>query len=179
MPPRELTVTGTAKLADGTTLKRQARGPGMMGEVAGATAQGVVDRQRPITAPWLGLDLPAAAAEPQIATLEVKPMNFTRKEEGDSFDFVYTWEKPPGLAVPNVLQVDVVGARDIRVINFERIPDGGMFTINTTKATEPAEYDIIVRGRIGAGMTAQDIYARPLKLVVTERKENVQTASAQ
>lgn len=179
MPPRELIVIGAGKLDDGTVLKRQARGSGMSGEVTGATAQGVVDRQRALTAPWLGLDLPASSAEPQIATLEVKPWKFTRKEEGDTFDYVYVWEKPDGVGTPATLNVEVIGARETRVINFERIPFGGTFTINTTKSTEPGTYDVIVRGRMGTGMNAQDIYARPIQMVVKERKENAQTASAQ
>ena len=54
---------------------------------------------------------------------------------------------------------------------------GGSFSINTTRATDPARYDIIVRGRVNAGGMNQDIYARPLPLIVTERKANVQVAS--
>jgi hypothetical protein len=173
MSARELVVIGT-----GGGLKRTARGPGISEPVSGATAQGVVDRQRPVTAPWLGLGLPAASTKPQPATLHVKQIGFTRKEEGDSFDFEYTWTKPDGLAVPDVLAVDVVGARDIRVVNFKESKTGGTFTVNTTKATEPATYDVVVRGRVGAGMNAEEIYARPVALVITERSENVQTAAA-
>ena len=65
------------------------------------------------------------------------------------------------------------------VVNFVNTPTGGTFTVNTTKATEAAAYDVIVRGRVGSGMNAQEIYARPVAMVVTERRDNVQTASAQ
>jgi hypothetical protein len=175
MTAETLVVTGTAKLADGTMLTRRASGSGMAVDVAGATAQGVVDRQRAVTAPWLGLDLPAGVTTPQIAALEVKQVNFTRMAEGDRYDFQYEWRvRSDGLPLPKDLTVDVVGARDIRVTAFEKNGNGGTFSINITKATDPATYDIIVRGKV----QGEDIYARRLPLVVTERSENVQAASA-
>jgi hypothetical protein len=42
----DLTVEGVAKLADGSTIVRKAEGPGMIVNVAGASEQGAVDRQR-------------------------------------------------------------------------------------------------------------------------------------
>jgi hypothetical protein len=168
-------VTGSATLTDGTTLTRRAMGSGMAVEVAGATAQGVVDRQRAITAPWLGLDLPAGLTTPQVAALDVKQVNFTRMAEGDRYDFQYEWKlRSDGAALPKDLSVDIVGARDIRVTAFEQNGNGGTFSINITKATDPATYDVIIRGRV----QGEDIYARRLPLVVTERSENVQAASA-
>ena len=148
----------------------------MMVEVAGATAQGVVDRQRSLTAPWLGVDLPAASTSPQEATLEVKQTKFTRLAEGDRYDFAYEWKlRSKDVPLPKDLAVDIVGARDTRVTSFEKSGDGGTFSINITKATDPGQYDIVIRGRI----RGEDIYARPLPLIVTERSENVQAASAQ
>jgi hypothetical protein len=148
--------------------------------VAGATAQGSVDRQRAVTAPWLHFDLPAASTTPQSATLEVKQVNLTRMEEGDRYDFAYKWNlRAKGLRLPETLSVDVVGARDIRVTAFEKTDEGGTFSINITKATDPAHYDIIVRGRIEGDVGNEDVYARPLPLIVTERSSNVQAASAQ
>jgi hypothetical protein len=183
MPPRELIVWGVGKLSDGTELRRKAAGPATAIDVAGATSQGVVDRQRPLTAPWLGLHLPAASTSPQEATLEVKQTGFKRMAEGDRFEFAYSWKtRARGLKLPETLAVDVVGARDIRVTAFEEneTKDGGTFLINTSKATDPAQYDVIIRGRVMNGSSAIDVYARPLALVVTERKEErVQTASAQ
>src|SRR6201999_2538293 len=58
--PMELHVEGVAKMPDGSEIVREAEGPGMLVGVTGATLQGSVDRQRPITAPWLGLTLPSA-----------------------------------------------------------------------------------------------------------------------
>jgi hypothetical protein len=180
MPMRELVVWGQGKLDDGTTLRRRARGPAFSVDVAGATAQGVVDRQRPIMAPWMGLDLPASSTAAPIATLEVKQVKVTRMEEGDRYDFEYKWNlRSHDVKLPNELAVDVIGARDIRVTAFEKSGEGGTFSINTTKATDPARYDIIARGRFGTEGMGEDIYARPIPLIIPERSANAQVASTQ
>jgi hypothetical protein len=179
LPRRELVVWGEGVRADGTRVRRRAHGLGMAVDVAGATAQGVVDRQRPLVAPWLGLDLPAASTTPPPATLEVRQVKFTRLEEGDRYDFEYEWKlRTKEAQLPAELAVDVVGARDIRVTAFQKSGETGSFSINTTKATEPASYDVIVRGRLKADGRDEEIYARPLALVVTGRGESVQVSSA-
>jgi len=52
---------GEATLADGTVAAAPGARAGIAVDVAGATDQGVVDRQRPVTAPWLDLELPDGA----------------------------------------------------------------------------------------------------------------------
>ena len=42
----DLTVEGVARLPDGSTIVHKAEGPGMIVNVAGASEQGAVDRQR-------------------------------------------------------------------------------------------------------------------------------------
>lgn len=148
--PRELEVWGEATLSDGTVLKRRARGPGLLVEVAGATAQGVVDRQRSLTAPWLDLHLPFALAETAQATLEVRLTTIKQMEEGARYEYTYTWKiRGKGVPPPEV-DVDVVGARDIRVIDAKPAADhmSGTFAATTTKATEPGRYDLYVLGRV-------------------------------
>src|SRR6059036_1378747 len=67
----DLSVEGVASLADGSRIVCKAEGPGMIVNVAGATEQGAVYRQRSITAPWMGLELVTAATKPRAANLEV------------------------------------------------------------------------------------------------------------
>jgi hypothetical protein len=106
-------------------------------------------------------------------------VKFTRLEEGDRYDFEYEWKlRTKEAQLPAELAVDVVGARDIRVTAFQKSGETGSFSINTTKATEPASYDVIVRGRLKADGRDEEIYARPLALVVTGRGESVQVSSA-
>ena len=87
----ELTVEGVATLPDGSTIVRKAEGPGMIVAVAGAIEQGAVDRQRTLTAPWMGLELVTAPTKPRPATLEVTMLDRTRMEEGDQIKFRWTW----------------------------------------------------------------------------------------
>jgi hypothetical protein len=181
----QLTVIGEAKLAGGSVLRREARGPGIAVEVAGAKAQGVVDRQRPVTAPWLGFDLPAAFAPPPPATLEVRQTKVTRMEEGDRYEFEFTWTKRNrAVRLPELVDVQIVGARDIRVTNITTkqpseagAPVTGSFVVTTTKATDPARYDLYLTGEIELMDGEEDIVSRPIPFVVTERSQPANVAS--
>jgi hypothetical protein len=158
----------------------------MMVEVAGATAQGVVDRQRPLTAPWLGFDLPVAMAPAPPAVLEVKQTGVTRMAEGARYEFAYTWNvRNRNFKVPEKLAVDVVGARDIRITDMKQSspvdsegPITGTFLVHTSKATDPGRYDMIVGTppRPGAA-PGEEIVARPLALEVMERRQVADVAA--
>ncbi len=87
----DLTVEGVGVLRDGSTIVRKAEGPGMIVNVAGASEQGAVDRQRSLTAPWMGLELVTAPTKPSAATLEVTMLDRTRMEEGDQIKFRWKW----------------------------------------------------------------------------------------
>ncbi|MDQ2945933.1 MAG: hypothetical protein M3Y27_08325, partial [Acidobacteriota bacterium] len=164
---RQLIIWGEGKLADGSTLRRRARGPGMVIDVAGATAQGVVDRQRPITAPWLGLDLPASVSEAGAATLEVKQTAAKRLDEGMRYEFEYTWKVRTGTP-PKDVNADVIGARDIRVVDMKPAGKSGTFAVTTTKATDPARYDMYVSGRVKTQDGDVLIVSRPIPFEVPE-----------
>lgn len=185
MSMQDIVVSGEGKLSDGTALKRRAHGPAMVIDVAGATAQGVVDRQRPLTAEWLGADLPAAVSPAASAALQVSQSKVTRMEEGDRYDFEYRWNLKSAQADPaQNLSVEIIGARDTRVTKMVRKPAesgsrtlSGSFSINTTKATEPATYDVIVRGKVDTGKTEEEVVARPLKFVVPDRSNSTNVSS--
>lgn len=164
--PRDFIVWGEGKLSDGTVIRRRARGPGMAVEVGGATAQGVVDRQRAITAPWLGYDLPGAVSDAAPATLEVKQTGLKQLEEGGRYEFEYTWKVRSGTP-PRSVEVDVVGAKDIRVIDIKPSKAGGTFTVTTTKATDPARYDLFVTGRLKTDAGEERIVSRAIPFEVT------------
>jgi hypothetical protein len=173
LPPTQLVIWGEAKLADGRVLRRRAHGTGMVVDVAGATAQGVVDRQRPLTAPWLGLDLPVAAGEPAVATLEVRPAGVKQMQEGARYEYQYEWHiRAPGARPARNLEVDIVGARDIRITDMKRSPEeepgviAGSFNVSTTKATDPVRYDMIVTGRLTIDGREERIVSRPIPFEV-------------
>ena len=180
LPMSQLQVWGEGTLADGTVLRRRARGPGMVVDVAGATEQGVVDRQRPVTAPWLSLDLPMAMAEPASATLDVRQTGVKPMEEGVRYEYAYKWTVRGRGTPPAQVGVDVIGAKDIRVIDMK--PDmkadmksdmkpaggaSGTFAVTTTKATDPARYDLYINGRLKTDDGDELIVSRPIPFDVT------------
>jgi Bacterial pre-peptidase C-terminal domain len=166
----QLQVWGEGTLADGTVLRREARGSGMMVDVAGATEQGVVDRQRPVTAPWLGLDLPAAMADPPSASLEVKQTNLKQMEEGARYEYEYKWTVSGRGTPPRQVSVDVIGAKDLRIIDMVAGTGAmsGTFAVTTTKATDPARYDLYVSGRLRTDEGEEVIVSRPIVFEVKQ-----------
>jgi hypothetical protein len=153
-------------------MVRRAEGPGMTVAVTGATQQGSVDRQRAITAPWLGFELPAGITRPPAATLEVTMINRKRMEEGDELMFRWKWSpRDPGQALPKSVGVDMVGAADIRIIDSKQDPvdrTSGTFLVTTTKLTRPAKYDLYINGRLMVDGQQQDIVSRPVSVEVME-----------
>jgi len=160
----QLEVWGEGKLADGSMLRRRARGNGMSVDVAGATDQGVVDRQRSLTAIWLGWDLPAAMTDPPVATLEVHQTGVKQMTEGARYEFAYQWTFRGAVTPPKQLGVDIVGAKDIRVIDMT----DKTFAVTTSKATDPGRYDAYVNGRVRLEDTTEEVVvARAIPFEVT------------
>ena len=153
-------------------IVRRAEGPGMTVGVTGATLQGSVDRQRAVTAPWLGVQLPAGLTRPTAATLEVTMINRKRMEEGDELMFRWKWNpRDPGQTFPKSVGVDMVGAADIRIIDSKTDPQdrtSGTFLVTTTKLTKPAKYDLYINGRLTVDGQQQDIVSRPIEVEVME-----------
>jgi hypothetical protein len=160
----QLEVWGEGTLADGSKLRRRANGSGQVVDVAGPTQQGVVDLQRPLTAPWLGLDLPAALADPPPATLKVHQTGFKQMEEGARYEYAYQWTLLTRATPPERVTVDVVGAKDIRVVDMKPAANAmsGSFAVTTTKATDPAGYDLYISGRLKTEDGDELIVSRPI-----------------
>jgi hypothetical protein len=165
----QLEIWGEGTLADGTVLRRRGRGVGMVIDVAGATDQGVVDRQRPVTAPWLNVDLPVALADAPAATLEVRQTNLKQMEEGARYEYSYKWTVKGRATPPAQVGVDVVGAKDIRVIDMkaEAGAMSGTFAVTTTKATDPARYDLYINGRVKTDDGDEAIVSRAIPFEVS------------
>ena len=171
----ELIVEGVATLPDGSVIVRKAEGPGMIVNIAGATEQGAVDRQRNLTAPWLGLDLVTAPTKPRVAKLEVTMLERTRMEEGDQIKFRWKWTpREAAVALPRAVSAEMVGSADIRVIDVQvdpKDPSTGTFMITTTKLTRPSNYDVYITGRVNLTPTEQEeIVSRPITVKVDEIK---------
>jgi hypothetical protein len=163
----ELTVEGTAG-----SLVRKAEGPGMMVAVSGASEQISVDRQRPVTASWLGMQLPFASTKPQPATLELSLIDRKRLAEGDEMKFRWKWKtSEPSLAFPKDVEAEMVGAADIRMIDAKpESPERntGTFLLTTTKLTRPARYDLYITGRLMVDGREERVVSRPISVEVKE-----------
>jgi len=183
----ELTVEGVAKLPDGSPIVRKAEGPGMIVNVAGASEQGAVDRQRSLTAPWMGLELVAAPTKPRAAKLEVTMLDRTRMAEGDQIKFRWKWiPRDATQALPKTVSAEMVGSADVRVIDMQvdaKDSSTGTFLMTTTKLTRPSNYDIYITGRLTLtagviGGEQEDIVSRPITVKVDEvRMGNAETSS--
>lgn len=169
----QLHVWGEGKLSDGTVLKRRAMGQGMAVDVAGATEQGVVDRQRALTAPWLDLELPVALGDPPPATLEVRQTAIKQMEEGARYEYAYKWTVTGKATPPTTVGVDVVGAKDLRIIDMKAASGAmsGTFAVTTTKATDPARYDLYINGRVKTDDGDEVIVSRPIAFEVEGGKD--------
>lgn len=182
LEPLDLTVEGVATLSDGSTIVRRAEGPGMIVAVAGASEQGAVDRQRPLTTPWMGLELVTALTKPRPATLEVRMIDRTRMEEGDQLKFRWTWVlRDPAQALPKTVTAEMVGSADVRVIDMQtdaKDASTGTFVMTTTKLTRPSKYDVFVTGRLSLdGGEQEDVVSRPITVHVEEvRSTSAETA---
>jgi hypothetical protein len=179
-----LQIIGEAKLANGETLVRTARGNGMVVDVQGGTgiqtAGGVVG-QKPVTAPWLNLTLPVALMGRPSGQLAVKQVNRIRMEQGDQYDFEWTFvPMRPEAKAPERVNVEVVGMRDQRIINMTPAgPNGkpGKFSVTTTRATQPGSYDLFINARLMIDGQAETIASRPIAVQVEEVSREVASSN--
>jgi hypothetical protein len=186
-PQADLVVMGQAKLADGTVLTRRAEGFGLIVDVAGGTGlpdAASSDRQKPFTAPWLGMTMPVSISDPPTATLEITLLGRTPMEQGDAYNFEWKISaKNAMLPMPATISADVPGMRDIRVINMKAASKGaatGTFTVTTTKATTPAKYDLIASANLMVDGQRETIMSRAIPFEVVEggTNENATKTSA-
>jgi hypothetical protein len=182
----DLTVEAVARLSDGSMIVRKAEGPGMVVNVAGASEQGAVDRQRALTAPWMGLELVTAQTKPRAAKLEVAMLDRTRMEEGDQIKFRWKWiPRDPAQALPKAVSAEMVGSADVRVIDMQvdaKDPSTGTFVMTTTRLTRPSKYDIYITGGLNPGGAEredrEEIVSRPIAVTIDEvRVSNAETGS--
>jgi hypothetical protein len=68
-----------------------------------------------------------------------------------------------------MVSVDVIGAKDLRVIDMKAETGNlsGTFAVTTTKATDPARYDLYINGRLRTDDGDEVIVSRPIPFEVT------------
>ncbi|MGA3202975.1 MAG: hypothetical protein ABSF12_10845 [Bryobacteraceae bacterium] len=182
----ELSFRAVGSDEEGKPIERLASGLGYSIGVAGATEQGVVDRQRPLTGAWLGYSLPVALTDAAPATLSLKLESVAKKEAGYQFLFRWTWTTESVIEKwPDAVDVDVPNFNDLRVIEMAIDPKDrktGTFAVTSTKNTLPALYNAVISGRVTANGIRRDIYAPlvafPVPAMDEEKDKNAHTAPA-
>jgi len=159
----EIGLRAIAVAESGEKITRAASGVGYAIPVTGATAQGVVDRQRALTGSWLGEQLPAAITDPTPAALLLTLDKSQKKESGYEFRFRWTWKLKNSMQrVPETVTAEVPNFIDLRVIEMEVDKDDkntGTFLVTSTKNTLPALYNIIITGRLMVEGSPTDVYS--------------------
>ena len=149
--------------AKGNPIERRATGIGYSIGVNGATAQGVVDRQRPLSGAWLGAELPVAMAPAQAAHLNLTLEKTEKKEAGYEFYFRWTWKPRNAMqAVPPTVSVEVPNFADLRIIGMAvdtKDKKTGTFLVTSKRNTLAARYDIGITGRLSIDGQQQEIYS--------------------
>jgi hypothetical protein len=184
---RELVIVAEGKLADGSVLRRTAIGLGSVTDIASGTGlpdAASTDRQKPFTAPWLDMRMPASIGLEPVATLEVKSAGHTQMAEGDSYRF--EWKiatKRKDIAMPDSVSADAPGVRDIRVIDMKATAKGapsGTFTITTTRATTPVIYDLVISANIMVDGRREQVSSRaiPFEVLKGVSSENATKATS-
>ena len=171
----------------GEKVVRTAAGVGFAIPVAGATAQGVVDRQRALTGAWLGEELPAALTDPTPATLALTLEKSEKKQAGYEFRFRWTWNASNSMQrVPDEVTADVPNFIDLRVIEMavdKTNKNTGTFLVTSTKNTLAALYDIVITGKMMADGSPVDVFSPVVTFTVPaldpeEKSANASTAAA-
>ena len=159
----ELSFAAVGMDAKGNPIERRATGIGYQIGVNGATTQGVVDRQRPLSGAWLGSELPVAMASAQAAHLNLTLEKTEKKESGYEFHFRWTWKPRNAMqAVPSTVTVDVPNFADLRIIGMAVDPkdkNTGTFLVTSTRNTLPSRYDIGINGRLTIESQQQEIHS--------------------
>jgi hypothetical protein len=160
----------------------KAAGMGFAIPVSGATEQGVVDRQRPLTGAWLGHELPTALTNATPATLGLILENSEKKESGYEFRFRWKWAVKSSMQrVPEEVNADVPNFIDLRVIGMAVDPKDkttGTFLVTSTKNTLPALYDILVTGRVMAEGTPVEVVSPIVTFTVPALDPEEKSANA-
>jgi hypothetical protein len=181
-PGGELAFRVIGQDEQGKPIERAAAGLGYAINVAGATAQGVVDRQRALTGGWLGYRLPAMPGDAQPAALTFEYQGAAKKATG--YEFLYRWRwqvRNAMLRVPDTVTVDVPNFIDLRIIEMTvdpKDPRSGTFLVVSTKNTLPSVYNIGIMGRMTIDGAPQEIYSPLQSLTVPVLDQEEKTADA-
>src|SRR5262249_29049312 len=135
----DLAVWGEGVLEDGQTIRRRARGQGMVTTVRGT-------KQKPVVAPWLNLELPAMVVKERPVSLEIVTPRYVKLVQGMEYDVEWkVVRRLPGIRPPaRVNEGNLPGVGNLRV-RRDKMKEGGetgVLTLVTTVGTPPMKLDL-------------------------------------
>ncbi len=111
--------------------------------------------QRAFTAPWIGVELPAAVTKQAPASLEVVSPRYVRLVQGMESDVEWKYvRRVRGLPLPRRVNGDnVPGVGNLRVVRRDSREGGesGKMTLVTTVGTPPIKFDMLLDATVTAG----------------------------
>ena len=163
--PLKLDVWGEGVDEDGHTIRRRARGSGMVTAVSGRN-------QKPLPAPWLNLRLPAAVTPELPAVLEVLTPRYVRLLAGMSHKVEWEFTSRRGGITPpeevsfageNGGQFNTTGRK-----KKDKNAKQGSLTIHTTERTTVTKVDVALQANIEIDGREETIYSPPIRFDVVE-----------
>jgi hypothetical protein len=149
----DLIVKGIAELADGGRIVRFAEGPGLM-----VTPRGL--KQRAVTAPWLGMNLPMASAKALPARLTVGAQD-VRVSQGVEYPLTYKVEGPAAGRVQGGLKQNIATqVGNLRILSGppSKTPTAGQLLVNTNFATPTTPWDFLPQVTLDMDGKTVDLY---------------------
>jgi hypothetical protein len=159
--PVELAVVAEAVTADGV-MRRRARGPGLVTAVAG-------DKQKPFTAPWLGMELPVAVTEALPVSVDV-PNPMVRMAQGFEYTLDYRVRHKENARLAGKVTQQIAGAvGNLRILKGleAKNPDAGSVQVATNFATPATTFDMIVSAPVEIDGKPATVFAPALEIEVT------------
>jgi hypothetical protein len=172
----ELSVWGEATLEDGTSIRRRARGPGLVTEVLGRTGvpdPNEIDRYRPVLFPWLGFDLPLMVAKEVPARLVVEGPSKIRFVQGTEHQIKWQFQTDsPEIRPPKKVGFDAPGLKEVLISPSEDAKAEylreGVFDMKAIERVPLQKFNLVLLGEVESGNGAQTIYSRPLTVEVVQ-----------
>jgi hypothetical protein len=157
----ELTVVAEARTPQGI-MRRVAQGPGMITAVRGS-------RQKPFTAPWLGMRLPLATTGALPLKLTAGPP-LARFAQGFELDLQYRATRGVTAKAPLRVRQEIAGAvGNLRILKGleNKGEDNGSFLVNTNFATPATTFDMVLQAETEVDGRPLTVTAPAVEIEVT------------
>lgn len=174
----ELTVIGEGALDEGRWMRRRARGPGLITQVLGGTGvpdPNLADVQKPFTAAWLGMELPAMVTKAIPARLQVEAPRRIRILQGMQYDLpwsVVSDEK--NFRPPRRVSADVAGAQLVSFVPKDRKEEyvkKGATEIRVLFGARPQKFNVVLAGQVELNGKTETLYTPALTVEVVQGYE--------